>query len=142
MTERGPAAESVASPVPPAAASSGDAARELGENVGRLAALTLRRFRSLAVAGLATARAPTASGASEPAGSPESGPASAPTPAATARAEEIISRAAAQFSAVAATGADRLNRAAALAREEAEDIWVDAEELRRRSSRTDASDMP
>jgi len=53
-----------------------------------------------------------------------------PSPA-TARAEELVSRTSALLSEFAADAGGRLKKAAALAREEAEDIWAEAQQLRR-----------
>ena len=118
------------------------AANELGAHVGRFAALTLRQLGAMAAARLARTKAatvpPDAPGSSAP---PEPDAAVAPTTPATARAEEMVSRAGADIGALAAGAGERLRRAAALAREEAEDMWAEAQELRRRS-RSDASETP
>lgn len=53
-------------------------------------------------------------------------------PVATARAEELLDRAGEQVGRFASELGVRLRRAAARAREEAEDVWAEAQALRRR----------
>ncbi len=62
-----------------------------------------------------------------------SGSRSAASPSATARAEELVSRAGALLGAMTAGTSEHVQQAAALAREEAEDIWAEAQQLRARS---------
>lgn len=149
MAERGPIGEDV--PVAPAVAPGPpaipEAAYRLGERVGRFAALTLRQLGGTAAAGAARARemtgapgATAADAAGSAAGAPADAAAGAP-PTATARAEALVARAGGQAGALAAGAGERLRKAAALAREEAEDLWVEAQALRRRSQR-DANDAP
>ena len=138
-----PTAPSGPSTQPPAAADSPaiHAADELGAHVGRFAALTLRQLGAMA-AGLArtgAATVPLDSPGSATSREPEA--ATAPPAPATVRAEKMVSRAGADVGALAAAAGDRVRKAAALAREEAEDLWAEAQELRRCTQR-DASDAP
>ena len=55
-----------------------------------------------------------------------------PAPAATERAEEMLDRAGEQVGRFAALLGLRARQAAALAREEAEDVWAEAQSMRRR----------
>lgn len=131
MSERPP--HSDPSAASPATAPLGDAALRLGEHVGRSAALAIRRLEGMAAAGLARARAATAPNAAQSPAPRESGVPDAEPAAATVRAEELVSRAGAQLGALAVGAGERLRKAAALAREEAEDIWAEAQHLRQRS---------
>ncbi|MBA3416892.1 MAG: hypothetical protein H0U10_16860 [Chloroflexia bacterium] len=57
-----------------------------------------------------------------------------PNPAATERAEEMLDRAGERVGRFASLLSLRLRQTAALAREEAEDMWAEAQSMRRRDS--------
>lgn len=110
----------------------------LGERVGRFTASMLRRVERMAVD--ASADRPARPEAAQPssgmpaASSPQ--PAEAPGPPRSldvlpiARAEELLDRMTVQAGALAAVLGRRLRQTIALAREEAEDMWADAQQLR------------
>ena len=134
MSEHAAEANSSTSPAPEPPPP--DGAREFGEQVGRVAALALRQLEGLAAAGMAQARAAAAPDAAESLAPRESGGQGTgrdASPAATARAEELVSRAGALLGAMTAGTSEHVQQAAALAREEAEDIWAEAQQLRARS---------
>ncbi len=56
-----------------------------------------------------------------------------PDPAATERAEEMLDRAGERVGRFASLLGLRVRRAAALAREEAEDLWAEAQSMRRQN---------
>lgn len=121
-------------PTPPAGDMAVEAAGRLGEHVGRFAVLTMRRFQQLASAGAtmaAQAMATPAAAARRDAGDPAATASDAPPPgSATARAEAMVDGAGAQLGTLATLARHQLRRAAALAREEAEDMWAEAQQLR------------
>lgn len=93
-----------------------DAAGELGERLGRLAASLVRRIEQVAVgtpSAPATPHAPAASGLP------------------TARAEELLDRMSGQVGAIASVLGHRFRASVARAQEEAEDMWAEAQHLRR-----------
>lgn len=102
----------------------------LGERFGRFLAVGLRRVEQAASGAPAAPAAPTATASSQGTAPPaEDGP---PSRAAdTVRAEEMVDRIGGQLSALASVAAHRLRKGAALAREEAEDMWAEAQQLRR-----------
>lgn len=107
-------------------------ASRLGERVGRFAALAVRRLTQVAASAASAAQAP--SGGPEPTtqGTGEG----APSPSSPmARAESMIDGAGSQLKAFVPVGGDQFRRAAALTREEMEDIWAEAQQLRRARSR-------
>ncbi|HXG72072.1 MAG TPA: hypothetical protein VNJ04_15795 [Gemmatimonadaceae bacterium] len=113
----------------PSPASLVSMAHRAGQDVGRLSALAAFRLGELATSAVATISTTGAAGPpfDEP-GNPE--PHEGPEVSALARAEAILSRAGHQAAAATAGLREQLMRSAALAREEAEDIMVDAQELR------------
>ena len=117
---------------PPADDVTGDAAGRLGEQVGRVAALAMRRLEQLASAGVAAAgqtmarpRQSDQRGAAAASDGRHDEPASA-----TARAEALVDDAGSQLGTLATLASHQLRRAAALAREEAEDLWAEAQQIR------------
>ena len=151
MPEPGAASEQPTAPPAETDSPAARAAHRFGEQVGRFAALTLRQLGEMAAAGAARARemtvtpettvapgAPAADVAGSAAGAPPDAAAGA---TATARAEALVARVGGQAGALAAGAGERLRKAAALAREEAEDLWAEAQALRRRGQR-DANDAP
>lgn len=108
-------------------------AADLGEQVGRLASLALQRIEAMASA-VASGQAPLVNAeAPDPGGPPE---ASEPADgSATRRAEQLLDGAAERAKQIAPVVGLSIRRFAALAREEAEDIWAEAQEIRRSSSR-------
>lgn len=124
---------------PPTGGATGDVAGRLGEDVGRFARLAMRRLGQMASAGAAMAGQmmagkPTAAhtaAAQRDADAPGSTTPDAPTPgSATARAEAMVDGAGAQLGTLATVVSHQLRRAAALAREEAEDLWAEAQQIR------------
>ena len=108
-------------------------AGEMGEQVGRFAVLALQRIERMVREGTA----------SRPSGEPtEAGPEPAGTsePSATRRAEEMLDSMGEQLGQLASLAGPRVRKLAELAREEAEDIWAEAQYLRaaRERSRSDA----
>lgn len=112
----------------------GDVAGRLGEHVGRFAALTMRRLQEMASVGVAMAGQTMAGerGADqhESAAAGEIDPDEPAPESATARAEALVDGAGAQMGALATLASYHLRRAAALAREEAEDLWAEAQQIR------------
>ncbi len=127
VSEHGAPSEQAPKPAAPPIANE---AHRLGEQVGRFAALNLRRLGAMAAARIARVGASGALGAPESL-APKDGVETALPSSATARAEELVSRTSALLSEFAADAGGRLKKAAALAREEAEDIWAEAQQLRR-----------
>ena len=131
-------------PAPPTGGVAGDVAGRLGEDVGRFARLAMRRLEQMASAGAAmagqmmagTPTAAHAGPAQRDAGAPGSTAPDAPAPdaptpgSATARAEAMVDGAGAQLGTLATVVSRQLRRAAALAREEAEDMWAEAQQIR------------
>ena len=131
----------------PAGDTTADTAGRLGEHVGRFAVLAMRRLEQMVSDAAVTAEqtmarsmtaahgtaAPTG-GAQRDAGdsAPTAPDAAAPAaPAsATARADAMVDRAGAQLGTLTALVSHQLRRAAALAREEAEDVWAEAQQIR------------
>jgi hypothetical protein len=126
-------------PVPRPSRPSGDAAERLGEQVGRLAVRAMRHLEQLVAAGVATAGQVRADpdGATEP-GPTEPGPTGPgatepgqPAPGSTtARAEALVDGVGDRLGALATAASHHLRKAAALAREEAEDLWAEAQQIR------------
>jgi hypothetical protein len=150
------------SPVPqPAGDTAADVAGRLGEHVGRFALLAVRRLAQMASVGAAmaeqamarqvtAAQAMAAQPMTTPAGAAErdgGDPATtapdAPTPdSTTARAEALVDSAGAQLGTLATLVSHQLRRAAALAREEAEDMWAEAQQIRAAQRRDDPDRDP
>lgn len=97
-------------------------AEELGAQLGRLTSLALHGIESAVRKGLLE----PSSGKEAPAGS-----AAMPDRPATERAEELLDRVGTGLGQVASLAGPRIRRLAALAREEAEDIWAEAQHIRR-----------
>ena len=133
----------------PAGEMAADVAGRLGEHVGRFAGLTIRRLAQMASAGAAMAeqtmarQMTAAQGIAAPAiatpdgaaprdvRGPAATPPDAPTPdSATARAEAMVDGAGVQLGTLVTLVSHQLRRAAALAREEAEDMWAEAQQIR------------
>ena len=133
----------------PAGDTAADMAGRLGEHVGGLAVLAMRRLGQMASAGAAMAEqtmarqttaapgtaAPTMAKSPSPAqaevGGPRTTAPDAPAPgSSTARAESMVDGAGAQLGTLATLASHQLRRAAALAREEAEDMWAEAQQIR------------
>ena len=93
----------------------------LGERMGRLLSLAMRRVEGLTVAD-----------------SPDEGAAGSPTApvAATERAEQLLDGVGERVGRFAALAGRQIRRAAALTREEAEDIWAEAQQVRSASRRS------
>lgn len=106
-------------------------AHSAGQYVGRFSALAAFGLEDLVTSALATV---SASGASSqpPNGADNHQPHDGSEASALGRAEAIVSRAGHQAATMTAGMREQLMRSAAFAREEAEDIMVDAQELRHR----------
>ncbi len=128
VSEHGSPSEQAPQPAAPPIANE---AHRLGEQVGRFAALNLRRLGAMAAARIAKVGASGALDASKSLAPKDSGDEPALPSPATARAEELVSRTSALLSEFAEDAGGRLKKAAAFAREEAEDIWAEAQQLRR-----------
>lgn len=107
-------------------------AAELGERVGLLTSLALRRIEAMARSGMPAHGAPGAAGTLDPASTDAPGTTGR---SATDRAEAILDGAGERISQMASVAGPGLRRFVALAREEAEDIWADAQEIRRSNRR-------
>ncbi len=108
-------------------------AAELGEQVGRLVSLALRRIETMARTGMS---------GQEPVGHVETPVEGAPADASrafdrspTKRAEELVDGAAERISQLTRLAGPSIRRFVALAREEAEDIWAEAQQIRRSDRR-------
>ncbi len=114
----------------PSPASLISTAHRAGQDVGRVSALAAFRLGELAASAVATISASGAGGQSpdEPGNRPP--PHDGPEVSVLTRAEAIVGRAGHQAAAMTAGMREQLMRSAALAREEAEDIMVDAQQLR------------
>lgn len=100
-----------------------DRAAELGEQAGRFAIVALQRIE-------ATVREATPS---QPLGEPTktgAEPAGTSDPSATERAEEILDGLGERLGQLVSLAGPRIRKLAALAREEAEDIWAEAQHIR------------
>lgn len=104
-------------------------AGELGEQVGRLASLALRRIEAMAKAGMSGQPPLGDSPAPDPATSADASGSSGRS--ATQRAEELLDGAAERVNQLAPLVVPNLRRFVALAQEETEDIWAEAQEIRR-----------
>ncbi len=106
-------------------------AHRAGKDVGRFSALATFRLGEMAESAIATVATKGADGqpADKP-GNPQ--PPAGPEVSPLARAEAIVSRAGHQAASMTTGMGERLMRSVALAREGAEDIVVDAQELRQR----------
>lgn len=106
-------------------------AHRAGQDVGRLSALAAFRLGEMAAAAVSTS---STSGEGQPSpGDPGNlQPDDRSETSALARADAIVSRAGHRAVAMTAGLPERLARSAALAREAAEDIMADAQELRQR----------
>jgi len=105
-------------------------AHRIGREVGRLSARAVSRLGELATSGLARVTAdPRMVSSSPPAGDGRMGTES--TAAALDRAEAIVTRVGQRAAHLTGGPQERLMRSVALAREEAEDILADAQELRK-----------
>lgn len=107
-------------------------AADLGEQVGRFASLALRRIEAMARAGMA---GPTPAGHVEAPDQAVPGPSGAADRSATERAEELLDGVAGRAKQIAPLVGPSIQRLVALAREEAEDIWAEAQEIRRSRGR-------
>lgn len=108
-------------------------AADLGEQVGRFTSIALRRIEAMARAGTA---------GPAPAGHVEAPDQAAPdasgvSRSATDRAEELLDDMAGRAKQIAPLVGPSLRRFVALAREEAEDVWAEAQEIRRANSQGD-----
>ena len=125
----------------PTGDTAGDMPGRFGEHVGRFAALTLRRLQEMASVGVAMAGETMAgerrTNQHESAAAGEIDPGEPAPESATARAEALVDDAGAQLGALATLASYHLRRAAALAREEAEDLWAEAQQ-RRAAQRQDS----
>ncbi|MEJ7758464.1 MAG: hypothetical protein WKF55_02605 [Gemmatimonadaceae bacterium] len=125
MDDRNAGSADSLKPALPSPASIVSTAHRAGQDVGRFSALAAFRLGELAASALATIS--TSGTGGQP--SKESGngqPHGEPEVSALARAEAIVNRAGQEAGAMR----ERLMRSAALARERAEDIMVDAQQLR------------
>jgi len=114
-------------PVPAAVVAN---AHRIGQEVGRFSARAVTRLSELATAGLARVTVdPGTVSSSPPAGDGRMGRES--TAPALDRAEAIVTRAGQRAAQLTGGLQERLMRSVATAREEAEDILVDAQELRK-----------
>jgi hypothetical protein len=98
-------------------------AAELGERVGRLASLALRRIERVAKEGMP--------GAPDQVGTEASGTTGG---SATERAETLLGGMGARLDLMVELAGPRLRRFVALTREEAEDMWAEAQHIRRSNS--------
>lgn len=109
-------------------------AAELGERIGYLASLALRRIEATARKGMSgQASPPTAAAAPHQEASTEATGAS--DRSATERAEELLDGVGERANQLAALAGPSIRRFFALAREEAEDIWAEAQHIRRSRDR-------
>lgn len=106
-------------------------AEELGEQVGRLTSHALGRIAAMARAGMSGQPSLGTSQVPHPGTSADASGTSGPS--ATQRAEELLDGAAERVSQLAPLVGPSIQRFIALAREEAEDIWAEAQEVRRSS---------
>lgn len=108
-------------------------AAEVGERVGRLTSLVLQRIEAAARKGMsgqpspAVADAPDQEAPSEATGASDR--------SATQRAEELLDGAGERINQLASLAGPSIRKFLALAREEAEDIWAEAQQIRRSNSR-------
>lgn len=138
---------------PPAGDATSDMAGRLGERAGRVAAAAMRRLEQMALSGaamteqslvrqmtaardVAAQRMPGQPTSSHPeaddgdAGSRASHDPGVRAPdSATARADVMVDGAGAQLGALVTLASHHLRRAASLAREEAEDMWAEAQQI-------------
>ena len=106
-----------------------DRAAELGEQVGRFTVRTLQRIEGM----VREAMPP------QPSGEPnETGrePAASSDRSATQRAEEMLDSVGERIGHLASLAGPRIRKIAALAREEAEDIWAEAQHMRAATERS------
>ncbi len=104
----------------------------LGEYLGRSVFSALRRTEN-AVIDRTSGRQPQ-DHAAEPE-DPRPASSTPPSSLPAARAEELLDRLIGQLSGLAFVGGQRLRKAAAVAREEAEDIWAEAQQIHEESRR-------
>lgn len=106
-------------------------AAELGEHVGRFTSLALQRIESVVREGMSGQPSrepePTETGA-EPSGT-------AAERSATERAEEMLNGMGERLGQLVSLAGPRIRKFAALAREEAEDVWAEAQHMRRANDR-------
>lgn len=109
-------------------------AADLGQQVGRLAALALRRIEAMARAGM-SGQAPPGNAGAPDSGAPTGGASGVADRSATQRAEELLDGAAERAKQITPVVGLSIRKFTALAREEAEDIWAEAQEIRRSRGR-------
>lgn len=109
-------------------------AEQLGERIGYLASLALRRIEATARQAMPGPIAPPAAEAPDRE-SPAPGAAGASTRAATERAERLLDDMGERIGGLASISGPMIQRFVALAREEAEDIWAEAQHIRHSNSR-------
>jgi hypothetical protein len=108
-------------------------AAEMGERVGRFTSLALRRIEAVARKGMLGQASPAAAGAPDQE-TPLEGAEASDRPA-TERAEEMLDGMGERINQLASVAGPGLRKFLALAREEAEDIWAEAQHIRRSNSR-------
>lgn len=106
-----------------------DRAAELGERVGRFAVFALQRIEDVV---RETTPSPRSGEPSET--GPE--PAGTSAPSATRRAEEMLDSMGERLGQLVSLAGPRVRKLAALAREEAEDIWAEAQHVRAANERS------
>lgn len=109
-------------------------AEQLGERIGYLASLALRRVEATARQAMPGPISPSAAEAPDRE-APAAGPAGASTQAATERAERLLDDMGERIGGLASITGPVIQKFVALAREEAEDIWAEAQHIRRSNSR-------
>ncbi len=107
-------------------------AEELGEQVGRVAYLALRRIEAIVRKGMSGQASPAVAEAPDQAQTEAAG---ASDRSATERAEALLDGMGERINHFAALASPSIRKFVALAREEAEDIWAEAQEVRRSNSR-------